>query len=336
VVDSIVLSLVYGGHYGDTLNSFNVNVYEITEGLEKSKNYYANSSVSYNTTSLTENPNFSISPRPNTKQDTSSSSNYLRIKLDPNFAINKFISQSNSDVYKSDANFISYFKGLLINAEAKTGDGCMVSLNMTHSNSNLTIYFSNSKATNQKYTFKLNDSTAHFGAINHFNYTGAEPNLQAQLNGDFTSAKDVLYAQAGSGVKVSLHFPYMRDMFPEQKVVIHRASLVINHLDDNLPNYFPPDSLGFTSTDNYYLGQLPDYFLGKAYFDGRYNKTKKEYRFNITQYIQNLVDRSSDDFQLNLLTSPVASVLSRLKIYGTQPDDLAKRLRLEVYYTIVE
>ena len=337
-VDSVVLTLVYGGHYGDTLNSFLVRVYELTEGMEKSKNYFANSKINYVPSSnLTENSNLYISPKPNTRQDTSISSNCLRVRLDTNFAKTKFISQSGSDVvYKSDANFVNYFKGLLITAEAMTGNGCIVSLNMTHTNSNLTIYYSNDRASNQKYTFKLNDSTAHFGATDHFDYADAETNLKAQLNGDSSSGTNVLYAQAGAGVKVLLNFPYIKDMFNNQKVIIHRASLVINHLDDNLANYIPPDALGLTSSS-----VLPDFLLELAtsnsgYFGGGYNKTTKEYRFHITQYIQNLVDGRNEDAQLNLITNPAASLMKRLKIYGTQPNELDKRLRLEVYYTVVE
>ena len=326
-VDSLVLTLAYDGHYGDTLNSFRVKVYELTEGMEKSKNYYANTSLLHEPTSLTENPNLDISPKPN--------SGNLRIKLDPNFAKTKFI-EANSSVYASDDNFTNHFKGFLIEAESMTGDGCIASLNMTHSNSVLTMYYRNSESSNQKEEFKLSDATLHFGAVNHFGYADAEANLISQLAGNYTTAKDVLYAQAGAGVKVLLNFPYIKNMFDKQEVIIHRASLVISHMDDNLANYTPPDALGLTGS---YV--LPDYLLELAtsnngYFGGGYNKTTKEYRFHITQYIQNLADGRSEDVQLSLVTNPTASLMRRLKIYGTQPADLAKRLRLEVYYTIIE
>ena len=331
-VDSLVLTLAYDGHYGDTLNSFRVKVYELTEGMEKRKNYYAHDSLNHEPTSLTENPNLYISPRPN--------SGNLRIKLDPNFAKTKFI-EANSSVYASDDNFTNHFKGFLIEAESMTGDGCIASLNMTHSNSVLTMYYSNSKASNQKEEFKLSDSTVHFGAVNHFGYADAEANLISQLAKNYTTAKDVLYAQAGSGVKVLFNFPHIKSMFSGKKVIIHRASLVISHMDDNVPNYFAPSSLWVTSTDISHLNFLPDYILGASegvsnYFGGGYNKTDKEYRFHITQYIQNLADGSGENFELSLLTNPTASSMNRLKIYGTQPADLAKRLRLEVYYTIIE
>ncbi len=345
-VDSLVLTLMYAGYYGDTLNSFRLNVYELTEGLSKSEKYYTASSLNHNGISLTENSNLYISPRPTVRQDTSSSSYYLRVRLNKDFAVDKFISKSGSGVYSSDAAFLEYFKGLYIDADALTGNGCIVSLNMAHSQSKLTIYYSNSQAKNLKYTFNLNDSTAHFGAVNHFDYGDATSNLREQLNGNYTSATDLLYGQAGAGLKVALNFPYLKSMFENKKVVIHRAALVISHKDDAMANYSPPSAMTISYTDPVSgLGYLlPDYYLGigyekSDYFGGSYNKTAKEYRFNITQYIQKLVDGDGGNYQLNLLVSPSATYFSRLIMYGTHPtlaSDLDKRLQLKINYTIID
>ena len=338
-VDSLVLTLAYSGYYGDTLNSFLVRVYELEEDLVSGTNYYTNSSLVYNSSSLTENSNLYIQPRPKTISDTSATTGVLRIKLSSDFARDKFISQSKGTVYASNANFLNYFKGLLINAEAMNGNGCIVSMNMAHSLSGLTIYYSNEDANGQKYTLKM-DSVLHFGFTNHFDYSTAESNLQAQLKGDYTSAENILYGQAGAGIKVAFHFPNIRNMFKDKKVIIHRAALVINYMDDNSAIYSPPSALTIRTTDVTKLyGYLPDEVLGIGtnYFGGKYNTTKKEYRFNITQYIQNLADGSWDNAQLNLLLNPSVTYFSRLKIYGNNPStNYDKRLRLEVNYTIIE
>jgi hypothetical protein len=344
-VDSLVLTLVYAGYYGDTLNSFRLNVYELTSSLLKSERYYTKSSISHDAISLTERPNLYITPTPTVKQDSSSSSLYLSVRLDKDFAKNKFISKSGLGEYTSDAAFLEYFKGLYLEADALTGNGCMLSFNMTHSLSRLTLYYHNEQAEGLKYTFNLNDSTAHFGSINHFDYNEAASNLQDQLNGNYTSAKEALYGQAGAGIKVELNFPYLKDMFKDRKVVIHRAMLVVSHKDDNLLNYSPPNALSMTYTDPAsgvgYL--LPDYYLGleNDYFGGSYNETSKDYRFNITKYIQNLIDGVGSNYQLNLLVNPSATHLSRLMIYGTGTDpisanDFNKRLQLKINYTIID
>ena len=343
-VDSLVLTLVYAGYYGDTLNSLRVNVYELTGNLDKDKDYYAKSSLSHSSNSLTENPNLYISPTPSTKQDSSTSSYYLRIKLDKNFAVQKFVSQSGGNVYANDANFLEHFKGLFLEATGLTGNGCLVSLNMTHTLSRLTMYYNNSQEKGLKYYFNMNDSTVHFGTINHFDYADAEQNLRGQLNGDTTSTKEILYGQAGSGIKVVLNFPQLKETFKDKKVVIHRASLVVSHKNDALNNYPNPSSMNLTYTDPAsgigYL--LSDYYLGlqyqNDYFGGKYNQINKEYVFNITQYIQELVDERGDDYPLNLSVIPSITHFSRLMIYGTHPnlaDDFNKRLRLKINYTII-
>ena len=341
-VDSLVLTVAYSGYYGDTLNSFLVRVYELDEDLKSGTRYYTNSSLAYNSSSLTENSNLYIQPKPKTISDTSASTGVLRIRLQSNFADNKFI-QAGSFVYESQETFLNYFKGLLINAEAMNGNGCIVSLNMTHSLSGLTIYYSNSEASGQKYMLRMNDSTLHFGATEHFGYSTVTSSLRDQLNGNFASTSDVLYGQAGAGIKVAFHFPNIRNMFKDKKVIIHRAALVINCVEESSPVLLPPSALAITSTDSAKLsGVLPDYYLGllngkNNYYGGGYNSSKKEYRFHITQYIQFLADGALDDYLLNLLLSPNVTYFSRLQIYGTNPSaNYAKRLRLEVNYTIIE
>ena len=340
-VDSLVLTLAYSGYYGDTTNSIQVGVYELTEDLESGTNYYTNSSLNHEGTSLTEGGTFSFRPRPNTKPDTSASTGVLRIRLKPDFARDKFISQSGGAVYESQKSFLNYFKGLLIKAEGMSGDGCMLSMGMTHSLSGLTIYYSNSEGSEQKYMFRMNDSTLHFGATKHEYPTSSA--LGEQLSGNYTSTKDVLYEQAGAGIKVAFNFPNIHDMFKGKKVIIHRAALVINCMDESSPVLLPPSALAITSTDSVKLsGILPDYYLGiingkNNYYGGKYNSSKKEYRFHITQYIQFLVDGTLDNYQLNLLVSPSITLFSRLRMYGTNPStNYDKRLRLEVNYTVIE
>ena len=334
-VDSIVLTLVYAGFYGDTLNSFKINVYELSEKIEKNERYYTTSSLKYIGENLTENSNFSIRPQPTTRPDTASSVCYFNIKLKKDFAEKKFISQSKGSVYANDANFLDYFKGLYLEASEITGsDGCMLSINMTHSLSRLTIYYkSSSSESPQKYSFNMNDSTAHFGVFNHFNYADANQNLREQLqDSNHASTKDVLYAQAGAGVKIALHFPHLKETFEGKKVIIHRAALVISHKDDE---FLPPNTLGlYTDPSAGYF--LPDFDLGSDYFGGKYNQTKKEYVFNITRHIQNLVSGRGDNYVLNLSVSPSVTHFSRLTIYGTHPPDTDKRLKLKINYTVVD
>ena len=343
-VDSLVLTLVYAGYYGDTLNSFKLNVYELEEDMSKSEKYYSTSSIRHKGVSLTENPNLYISPRPTTKTDTSASSYYLSVRLDTNFAVSKFISKSkDNSVYGSDAKFMNYFKGLFLEATDITGNGCLVSLNMKHTLSGLTIYYSNSQRKGLKYSFNLNDSTAHFGMFNHADYANATSNLRDQLAGNHESAKEVLYGQAGAGIKILLNFPQLKETFKGKKVVIHRAVLTASFKDDALANYAPPSALNITSHSELGLGGfMPDYFLElehqNGYFGGKYNQTKKEYAFHITRYIQSIVDGTWEDYPLSLHVSPSVTYFSRLMIYGTQPnlaDDFNKRLRLKINYTIV-
>jgi hypothetical protein len=332
--DSIVLTLVYAGYYGDTTNTFKLNVYELSEDMNKSERYFTNSSLSKGNL-LTENSNLYISPRPTTRQDSASDACYLSIRLKKELA-DRFISQSGGSVYANNASFLSYFKGLYLEAETGSGNGCLVSLNMTHALSKLTVYYHNNSENSLKYSFVLNDSTAHFGDFRH-DYTSAEQNLREQLNGNNTSANEILYAQAGAGIKTVLHFPNLKEMFRNQKVVIHRASLIISLKDNAQRDYLPPTALHltYTYTETGAGMWLPDYVYD--YFGGK--KEYEKYIFNITQYIQGLIDGRWDDYPLNLMVNPPGTYFSRLTMYGTQPlssTDFDKRIRLKINYTVVK
>ncbi|MCL2132477.1 MAG: DUF4270 domain-containing protein [Lentimicrobiaceae bacterium] len=335
--DSLMLYLAYGGYYGDTLKSLRIRVYEVSEEI-KSTAYYGNSSLTHNSEVLAD---VQIQPTPNTK-DTSSAVAYMSIPLSVSFATTKFLSKSGKNELSDDANFADYFKGLYIEAEAVSSNGCMLSIDLLHPNTFMTLYYGNSEKQNQSFPFKIiKDSCNRFSSINHFDYAGATPNLSAQLNGDYSSAEEELYGQAAGGIKTVMQFPHLKEMFADKQVIIHKAELIISRKDDNLPNYDAPAALSLSydsKTDKNQL--LFDYALAVAYnasyFGGTYDETTKQYAFRITKYVQMLIDSGTDDYKLNLMVTAASVRMSRSIYYGTNPAaDNDKRIKLKIHYTLI-
>jgi hypothetical protein len=335
-VDSLVLNLVYGGHYGDTMQALQLRVYELNEDLKPKTVYYGHSTAAKKSELLGE---IQIQPKPNTPNDTSSTAAYFSIRLDNGFARDKFLAKSGKSELYDDANFISYFKGFYIEAEAVSPNGCMLSINLLHARSTLTLYYGNDKAPNQKFSFKIkNDTCVRFSHINHFGYAGVEANLSAQLGGDYSTTNEVLYGQSAGGIKTVIQFPHLKAMFAGKQVVIHKAELIITRKDDALPHYGAPALLSLSY--DHLLGknlQLFDDKFGAAYFGGTYNETTKQYAFRITKYVQQLLsDEKGDDYRLNLIVAPAAIRLSRSMYYGTAPAaDNEKRIKLKINYTVI-
>jgi len=335
--DSLVLNLVYGGYYGDTMQSLRIRVYELNEDLEP-KIYYGSSSASHKPELLGE---IQLQPTPNTLKDTTSSVAYFSIPLSKDFARDKFLSKSGKPELDNDANFVKYFKGLYIEAEAVSSNGCMLSLNLLHTTrTSLTLYYGNDDQPNQKFSFNIKkDSCVHFSSINHFNYAGAEANLLAQLGGDKSTTTEVLYGQSTGGIKTVIQFPHLKELFAGKQVIIHKAELVITRKDDNLPNYTAPAmlSLSYDRSETEKNLILFDANLGSTYFGGTYNEAEKHYAFRITKYIQALLEEEKGtDYKLNLMVVPTAIRLSRSIFYGTAPAlDNNKRIKLRINYTVV-
>ena len=69
-----------------------------------------------------------------------------------------------------------------------------------------------------------------------------------------------------------------------------------------------------------------------SYFGGIYDEKTKEYRFRITNYVQQKLKQESSDVGLNIVVSGAGVRGNRLVFRGT--DELySDRARLEIYYT---
>lgn len=339
-IDSLVLTLSYDGFFGDTLNPFIIKVYELNQALETSKTYYNTSSVGHNATNLTEAPLYYCYPKPNSiSKDTLQKKPVVRIPLQKDYGRNKFIAKSNGSELANNEAFLNYFKGLYICAENVNNTGSIIYLNMLDANSCLTLYYHNNEKNGLKHNFIIKDSSIYFYSANHFNYANANPSLKKQIiDLDYSETDKQLYLQASGGVKTLISFPYIKQSFNDKKVAIHKAELVITRSDDDYAVFFQPTALDMyykkdTSTTTAYY--LPDFLIGADYFGGGYNTYKKEYRFRITQYIQNIITGKSENYPLHLVVKGAAIKANRLVFYGTNPNDNKNRLRLEITYSLI-
>lgn len=343
VLDSIVLSLAYDGFFGDTLNPFMVKVYELDESIDIKKTYYNTSSLSYNPTNLTETTNFHVYPKPKSVNpvDSTQKKPVIRIPLSKTYGSEKFIAKSGTSVLENNDNFLTYFKGLYVLAEGVSNNGSVVYVDMLDAWSCLTLYYHNKEKKGLKHSFIIKEAAARFTSINHFDYGDAHTSLKKQiLDKDYTEVEEKLYVQASGGVKTLLRFPHLKAMFENQKVVINKAELVITRSDDDYSVFFQPPALDMyykkdsMASTSYYL---PDFLIGSDYFGGTYNTNKQEYRFRITQYVQNLIMGDTEDYPLHLVVKGAATKANRMVFYGINPtNDNDRRLRLEIAYSIIK
>lgn len=312
-IDSIVLSLAYGGLYGDSNSIQQFDVYEI----DPATGNFMDSIYMIKENDFTVLPallgsrtvDFKVlndSVYYNEKNDTIRTANEMRIHLDTAWG-RHFVNYDTAVQYKGDSAFRTYFKGLAIRANAASAlKNGYAYFNLTStSNTKLTFY---TRVTNNGVT---DTTTTVFGFNNgnSANLVRRTPahNYQAYL-GNGNPKDDKVYIQSSPGSYVTVKVPGL-DTFKNVNRVVHRAELIIEQIPSAMDNiYTPPttlfvdavnaagDSVFTIRNDFIYTGQGAMYDV--ANLGGGYKNNK--YVFNLTRYLQSVVTRKLPYYTLRV------------------------------------
>lgn len=342
VLDSVVLALPYAGFFGDTLQSVQLGVYELSEKLYKDTTYYTNQTLDYYPTNLVAGGNsFLFYPRSSVVLEGESGAAQLRIPLNNDFFTTRFLEKSGSSELATNLQFLEYFKGIVVKSEGKSGNGCLAYFNLLSTDASITLYFHNND--NDSLSFRLisNDSTNFFAHIEH-QYISALPALQAQLKQkDYSGCGESVFLQAGCGVKARVQFPCL-DRYEGKKIAIHKAEFILSRAEtDAYKPYFAPSSLTMYYKKDSNLAvsyYMPDYLkFGSSYFGGAVDTADYSYRFLLTNYVQQvLMGTFPSDYPLYVVIGAAVIQATRLQLVGpsstTYPD---RRMKLVLTYSLI-
>jgi len=335
VLDSMFLCLDYVGYYYglNTPNEIPVRVYEVLEDFSIDSVYYSYTELLKDATPLVQTyitPNLEDSVVVN----NISYAPHLRISL-PVIWGQKFLDESGNTTLENNENFLSFFKGLYVDAAplfiGKPG-GSILQFNLISSLSNITLYYHNDTDT-ADYNFVIDEDAARFNVFDHNAYVESHLDLQNQLMGNTTSAEDILFLQAMAGTKIKIELPYIENL---SKTAINKAELIvpIDQTTSDIDNYVPPQALSLVKVDKDGEYQfLQDQTANSSTFGGQYDESKKEYRFLISRYIQDLILGKEDNYGLYLLVSGNAINASRIVINGDNKDP---GIRIAISYTKID
>ncbi|MBE9598786.1 DUF4270 family protein [Pedobacter sp. MC2016-24] len=365
-IDSAVLVLPYGTQfYGDTTTSvYALQVKQLASDLSQEKSFQTN--ITFPTTGAALGT-YSGKIQPNTKfkitsivaggPDTAITVvPQIRIKLNNTFVQTNIIK---ADTLKYDDlnSFFRYFKGLQVTASA-TNQGGIMFFNFTGTDARVDIYYKRQNATTTTAidtvmtSFPISTSTGPVTATVGHDYTGTV--IKTQLDNP-TVKYQVTYLQALAGLKNKISFPYLKSFVADlkaknganAKVLVNKAQLVVD-LNDGT-DVAPFNAAQRLSLYNYDIaGQranLIDNPSGTSTtFGGYFDSVNKRYIFSITDYIQSLVNGSTDYgtflapsslTEFNLTPSVTSSARSVIKAYKAGASSGEKRLKLNIFYTIV-
>ena len=201
------------------------------------------------------------------------------------------------------------------------------------------MYYHNSTDTALSFEFSIRNDSACFIGYSH-NYKNADPLFKkAILNKDTSVGKQKLYLQADGGVRNIIKFPALKEFIKNGKIIINEAELVIPISETNYGNLIPPDKLALARLAGdgtvYFLSDNTNPTGDDIAFGGYYDSSKKEYRFRIKRYLQQILDGLIEDNGLYLRISGSSVRGNRLVINGTKKDNIANpnSFRLRLTYT---
>lgn len=342
--DSIILSLVYEGTvYGKKeRKNLKLSVHQVTQSMSTSTTYYSNSTLTYNSTDLTQADGHLF--KANTIDSVATVGGLLlkpqvRAPLDNLFG-QLLLNAATAGSLADNTTFQSFLNGIYITTENTTGllseEGNIVHFKMGESK--ITLYYQNSTADSLSYDFSLG-SVARFNHFKHdYSTGGIDTGLDMQINNPTPPTfNQTVFVQGMAGVKTKIEFPHLMSWVDNGAIGVNKAELLIS-VDTNLLDLYKLDTFAapsalilFGINDDGTTYAIPDAFEGASYFGGTYNSGTVQYKFNIARYIQQILDGDRNNNGLYILASNGAVNANRVVICGASSS--TRPMKLNLTYT---
>lgn len=343
VIDSVVLQLSLTGYYGDTTTWQTVHIYELSETLIDSADYYQFSEASVEPLDLANG--FQFRPHPRTKKtvvgnDTLSQA-VIRIPLANSFG--EQLAAADTSIFSSTESFKEYCHGLKICFESVAQGGAISYINPTsNTTTQVQVYYRETPGANQmRYYFYITSEDVYFNQYLHDYTLGSPEFVQQVLDGQTELGQQQLYLQSMGGVRGVLNFTDVLEWAEGLKedgchLIINEAKLILpfgGAEGDTL--LAPPTTLALLNIQNETTTSLlPDYMEGTSFYGGSYSSEKSSVTFRVSEYLQGLILGSVTSQGLYLSITGASFNAQRWVIAGPE-SDREEKLRCEIKYSIV-
>ncbi|MEO8589595.1 MAG: DUF4270 family protein, partial [Flavobacteriales bacterium] len=333
--DSMVLALAFDGinfAYGN-LNPQVFQVFELSESLSIDSGYRTDHIPQVLATDLVAEPGRHITPEPFREPYIGGDSlaPQLRIKLDQHLA-ERFLNAFNTPDFTDNTTFLEFFKGVYIavnNGPQLPFQEGILYFNLLSSATKVTLYYRdtvNEPEIPRSFDFLINTNSVRYTVVEHDRSQATDPALEVAL-ADTTLPAPLVYVQTLGGTRTAIRFPYLMEPSLLNRVLA-KAELVVPVQGTFYPYYPPPTQLFLFRKDSADLDVfLPDQLAGIGLVGGNYDQTEREYRFNITRYVQGVLNGSIPNNGIELLSGSSGVTANRAVLAGPDRTDDPMRLR---------
>jgi hypothetical protein len=341
--DSLIIELFCLGSYGNGEFSSEISVYEITSDLGDSSYYYSD----YDPAGLYDENKINVSEAVITNlniNENNTDSTLLKIYLDNSYG-NKLLYppvEDDSLFYSNDSVFKANIKGLYLSADQVNEGGLILYTYPSNTLSRIVMYYHNRKDTSE-YSYYFYGSYVRIGIIDFNNHN--EANIPYLNNTD--SQDTAIYLQSLGGTVADIKIPYIGSLINDLgRVSVNKAELIIPVLADSAEQseYGIPVQLGLRSVnaegEEIIIHDDPSVMRLVGYFGGTYDDEIQAYKFNIGNYVQQLVNGNEyNDLRLfvgsyNESTGYISyNFIKAERVVLASGNNSNYRIRLNIFYT---
>ena len=326
-LDSAFFYFKYNNTYGPFLEDISIEVYELNQELN-TDNFTTNAEV------LNTKPDIIASV--NNLNIEAGQEGVLRIPISQNFA-QGFVDGFGTSIFANNDGLRAFFKGVYVTIADNSGEDGLLYLNLTDNDTKFRIYFNAPSSIDSVYDFEITNQAAWLTQYTH-DYTGSD--VELLLNTPLEN-HETFYVSAYSGTKGVFQIP---DLTVLDNAIINKAEISFYQTDVGSPlsTQFPAPLNLFLFLNNpdgtvnvlpgVSLNELEDFGGQRALVevDGL---TTFQYKFNITEYIQEIVNGSDISTDLSLSVLNVNSG-DRVKLGGGNHPEFP--VKLKILYTLAE
>jgi len=270
-------------------------------------------------------------------------SGFLKIKIPNEYAQRVFVDGAieKPEIYSSQQEFLSYFKGIYIDTDNHSDEGGLYAFNLINGAfslssppfSQLGIYTTSPSDTLFS-RFHTGENSARVNFITH-DYIGSKVENVIGDKGEVEES-ELLYIKGAAGTAAKLYIPKINDWKDSTDVAINKAELVLSVVSDTL---FPEKLVMAVIDKDGNPEILPEY--GLRILDGVYNKEENTYRFNITFYLQKIIQDKGETLNHGFLIYPSNRRSDPRGVIIANPKDKEanekdKRIKLSITYTKIK
>lgn len=353
-LDSAIFSLTFrnnGVSSGNVNQPQTISVYQVTEALDATSEYFSNKTFSTASNVLGQvtqiaRPNDTLlitEPSGDTIADFQVLPQ-IRIPLDPSFG-NSIL--TTPGILDDTEAFLAFFKGVHV----KSDDNDEAIFGYDLANSGITLYYTNVDSIfdtdnnferldtiGHKFQFGINTFSAKMVHYEH-DITGTR-----MEQGIGNTSDSLMFVQSMAGVNGQFTIPYLGNL---GNIIVNKAELIATVADTtNLLSFSLPEqilALEQGATSNVLIedivtsieqGQSFSLFDGTLTTETINGETRYQYKMNITGHLQSIIDGLTEDNNIYLSTYPKSQVPNRIIFGGGVHSQVP--LKLNLTFTKIE